>query len=989
MGFNRMNNIGGWAAFTIAFIVYLLTMEPTTSLWDCGEFISTANKLQVPHPPGAPLFVLLGRLFIILFGDNPANAAKAVNAMSATVSALSILFLFWTITYFAGRIILKQRTEPNKNQSLLIIATGLIGSLAYAFSDSFWFSAVEGEVYALSSFFTALVFWAMLKWERRAELPIGNRWLIFIFFMVGLSIGVHLLNLLSIPAIVMVYYFRKYKPTYKGAFIAFVIGCIITGFIQKFIIQYTIKSAAWMDIQFVNVFNLPFFSGFAAFFVLLAAGLYFLLRYSVRKKYQLLNIGIWSMFFILIGYSTYLTTMIRSNADVAIDMYNIDNPVSLGGYLGRERYNDWPILFGPDFTDRAPYSVEGDQYIKGKNKYEIAGKKVQQEWGNAPSSHFFPRMWDNSNDRQQELVYRRFAGMGPDDSPTMRDNMKFFMNYQAGWMYMRYFMWNFAGKQNDLQGFGSVRDSNWISGIKFIDNVRLGDQDKMPETIHVNNKGYNRLFMLPLILGIAGLFIQYKKKRSDLLINALFFLFTGMAIVFYLNQSGIQPRERDYAYVGSFYVFAIWIGLGVIVVNDLFARLMKQNYATISAGLICLIAVPLWMAHEEWDDHDRSQKTFARDMAKNYLESCPPNAILFTYEDNDTYPLWYAQEVEGIRPDVRVMVNTLASSDWFLDQLRYKINKSDPFNVVFTPEQMKGDNREIMYYAEMPGFDKNKFYDLPSAMKNILASDDPKYITTSEEGIDYNLTPVRKFTMPVDKNAAVQSGVVKANENIADEIQIDLSHKTYLLKSDLLMLALISNGDWSRPICFTSISGPQDLGIDKYIRQEGLTYRLVPVKAEGNEIPVNYELAYHNMMNKFEFGASGKKGIYYDEENRRRLNIIRLAYAQVAIDLANIGEKEKARKLLNRFDQAYSQEDYSYGMTSNRNNQHDGIATQFLLASYLAEDKMLANKISASIKKDLSQQINYYESFDDGIFENDRTSSYQLLKAIDDWEKKL
>lgn len=1006
MDFNRLNNFGAWVAFTIAFCVYLFTLEPTTSLWDCGEFISSAYKLQIPHPPGAPLFVLIGRLFIILFGDNPATAAKAVNVMSALVSALSILFLFWTITWFARRIV--------KKDSVLVIIAGFTGSLAYAFSDSFWFSAVEGEVYALSSFFTALVFWSILKWERRADTPGADKWLVFIFFIIGLSIGVHLLNLLSIPAIVMVYYFRKYKPTTKGTFIAFISSCLITGFIQKFIIQYTVKGAAGMDVYFVNDLGLPFFSGFTMFFVLIATALYFLLRYSVRKKYRLLHIGVWGTFFILIGYSTYITTMIRSNADTAVDMFNVDNPVSLGGYLGREQYGDWPILYGPDFTDRAPFKTTGDLYVKGKNNYEVAGKVTAQEWGNTPSSHFFPRMWDNSNDRQQQLCYQRFSGMEDGETPTMGDNMKYFINYQAGWMYMRYFLWNFAGRQNDLQGFGNARDSNWISGIPFIDNVKYGDQSQMPESIRTNNKSYNRLFMLPLILGIAGIFIQYKKHRRDLLVNTLFFLLTGMAIVFYLNQAGFQPRERDYAYVGSFYAFAIWIGLGVILVHDVIAKFMKDRSALWLTGLVCMISAPLWMAHEEWDDHDRSGKTLARDMARNYLESCPPNAILFTYEDNDTYPLWYAQEVEGIRPDVRVIVNTLAGSDWYMNQLRYKVNESAPYDLVFSKQQTQGDNRQVMYFTEMPGFDQHKFYDLPSTLKNVLASDDQRFITTSEEGITYNLTPVRKFTMPVNRDAAVKSGVARPEENIVNEIKIDLSHKNYLLRSDLLILALIASGNWDRPICFTSVTGPQDLGLDKYIRQEGFTYRFVPLESNGNDTPIDTDIAYNFLMNKADFGKAGRKGIYYDEENRRRLNIFRLTYAQVAIQLASKGEKEKARRLLHRFDAAFNEHDFPYGMTSNRGNQHDGIAAQFLYASYLADDKRLVKKITGPLKKDLSHQMQYYnalgeESFSpdqlaqnayqqlqngspmlsarQSEFANDILSSYQLLRQINEWEK--
>lgn len=1017
MRFNRLNNLGGWFVFTIALSVYLLTMEATASLWDCGEFISSAFKIQIPHPPGAPLFVLIGRLFVILLGDDPTLAAKAVNAMSALASAFTILFLFWTITYFARRIIQKQKNQqPDRKQSFIILAAGITGALAYTFSDSFWFSAVEGEVYALSSFFTALVFWGILKWEPRAETPMGNRWLVFIFFMVGLSIGVHLLNLLTIPAIVMVYYFRKYTPTIKGTITAFITGCVITGIIQKFVIQYTIKGAAWMDVYFVNDLNLPFFTGFAAFFVLLAIVLFIVLRYSIRRKYKLLNLAIWSTFFILIGYSTYLTTMIRSNANTGIDMFNVDNPINLAGYLGREQYEDWPILYGPDFTDNAPYKSEGNKYVKGKNKYEVAGQQLSKDWGNTSSSHFFPRMWDNSDERQQEAVYRQFAGMDEGESPTMADNMKFFVNYQAGWMYFRYFMWNFAGRQNDLQGLGNARDSNWVSGIPVVDKTMYGDQSQMPDSARKENKSYNRLFMLPLILGIAGILVQYKKHRRDLLVNLLFFFFTGLAIVIYLNQAGVQPRERDYAYVGSFYVFAIWIGLGVIVVNDLFNKIMKERYATLTAALTCILLVPVWMAHEEWDDHDRSRKTLALDMARTYLESCPPNAILFTYEDNDTYPLWYAQEVEGIRTDVRVIVNTLAGSDWYMNQLRYKVNNSAPYPLAFTQQQVQGDNRQIMYYAQMPGFDQNKYYDLPSTLKNVLASDDEKYLTTSDEGLQYNITPIRKFVMPVNKEAVMKSGVAQPGETIADEIKIDMSKKSYLLRSDLLLLSLIANGDWTRPICFTSLSGPQDLGIEKYVRQEGMTYRFVPFESKTDEIQIDYELAYNNMMNKAVFQGAGKKGIYYDEENRRRLNLVRLAYAQVAIRFANDGQKEKARNVLHHIDNACDANDFPYGMTSSRGNSHNAIAARFLFACLAADDAGLAKKVATSLKTDLVQQINYYNSLGDerlnmdqlagaayqqlqngsdilntrqAPFANDILSSYQLLKQIDDWQKKM
>ncbi|MBL7698576.1 MAG: DUF2723 domain-containing protein [Chitinophagaceae bacterium] len=1016
MNFNRINNISGWAVFAIATVTYLLTMEPTVSLWDCGEFISTCFKIQVPHPPGAPLFILMGRAFILVFGNNPETAAVAVNSMSAVMSGFTILFLFWSITFFAGRTLSSRAQRGIGGEStLLIISAGATGALAYAFSDSFWFSAVEGEVYASSSFFTALVFWAMLKWERRAGQPGSNKWIVFIFYMIGLSIGVHLLNLLAIPALVMVYYFRKYKPTVKGTIAAFIVGCVITGFVQKFLIQYSVKAASWFDVSFVNSIGLPFFSGFATFFVLLAIVLVFALRYSARTKRYNLNLAIWCTVFLFFGYSTYVTTMIRSNANPGVDMFNVDNPISLEGYLGREQYADWPIVYGPDFTDALQYKNQGNVYVRGEKKYEVAGKIKKPDWASAPSAHFFPRMWDNDNDRQQQACYRRFGGLEEGEAPTMANNMQYFLNYQAGWMYMRYFMWNFAGRQNDFQGLGNARDSNWISGVQFIDNAIHGNQSQMPDTASSDNKAHNRLFMLPLIVGIAGLIIQYKRKKRDFLVNFLLFFFTGLAVVVYLNQSGFQPRERDYAYVGSFYAFAIWIGLGVIAVDQLFKRFIRNRYVTYAAIALTFLAVPLRMLQEEWDDHDRSQKTLALDMARNYLESCPKNAMLFTFEDNDTYPLWYAQEVEGIRPDVRVIVNTLSGSDWFMNQLRYKVNESAPFDVIFTKQQVQGDNRQVMYFVDMPGYDKNEFYDLKSTFKNILASDDPKFTTEGSDGELYNIVPVKKFKIPVNREHVIKTGAALPGDEIVDELKLDLSAKNYLLRGDLVMLAIVATTDWNRPVCFTSASSLRELGLDKYVRQEGMTYRLVPVLNKEDNPNVNTELAFNNMMQKFQYGSTNKKGIYYDEENRRRLNYMRLAHAQVAVSLANSGQEEKAIQLLRHFDKQYNSSDYPYGMTCNRGNQHNAISLQYLLACYLAGDKALAKKVDDSVRKDLRQQLRYYnslgdhESAEDNLasnalaflrnqnydlgdkqieFANDILSSYQLLHQLDEWKNE-
>jgi hypothetical protein len=978
MNFRKVNNITGWVVCLVACMVYIMTMEATGSFWDCGEFVSSAYKVQIPHPPGAPLFVLLGRFFIILFGDNPHTAARGVNCMSALMSGFTILFLFWSITHFARKIVQPLATVAlTRDQLFTIISAGVVGALAYTFCDSFWYSAVEGEVYGSSSFFTAIVFWAILKWEDIADEPNADRWIVFIFYMMGLSIGVHLLNLLTIPAIILVYYFKKYKATTWGTLLAFFIGCVITGIVQKFVIQYTVKGAAWFDILFVNSFGLPFFSGFIFFFIILAAALVFAIRYAVRKKYYYLKIGLWSASFMLLGYSTYFTTVIRSNADPAVDMFNVDNPVSLVGYLSRDQYGDWPIVYGPDFVDRPGRSDGGDLYVKGKDKYEKAGKIVNQDWNSAPSAHFFPRMWNNSNERGEIDAYKRFGRVDEGDNPTMVNNIKYFINYQTYYMYLRYFFWNFTGKQNDLQGFGNVRDGNAISSIPFIDNFLYGDQSKMPDTAHTKNKSYNRLFSLPFILGMIGLFFQYYRNRKDFIINGLLFFFTGMAIVIYLNQAGYQPRERDYAYVGSFYAFAIWIGLGVIWVKETFQKWMKVPVASYTAAGLCFLAVPVLMGSQEWDDHDRSRKTLARDLAQDYLESCPPNAILFSFGDNDTYPLWYAQEVEGIRPDVRVVVNSLLGTDWYMNQLRYKVNQSAPFDVVFTPEQIQGNKRDAIYYNALPGFDQKKYYDLYDMLKNVIGSDDPKY-TTQNDDETLNLFPVRKFTVPVDSAAVKANGTVHEGDSLVSELKLDLPNRNYLPKNDLAIYAVIAANHWKRPICFTSTQELSDLGLSKYVRLRGLSYQLVPIEKAN----VDNDVAYKTIMEKFAYGGgAGKKEVYYDEENRRHLNSIRMAHAQVALSLIDAGKKDSARNILEHFDKNVLEANFPYGMTTNRGNQQDAISTDFLQACYLSGDSVLAKKVEASLKKDLQQQMRYYKSLGDDMSDEQlATNAYMMFQ---------
>ena len=1025
MLFTRINNLIGWVVFLIAAAVYIMTAEAGGSLWDCGEFVSSCFKVQIPHPPGAPLFVIIGRVFIVLFGDNPLTAAKAVNIMSALASAFTILFLFWTITHFARKIMgIKTNETISGAQLISVMGAGVVGALAYTFSDSFWYSAVEGEVYALSSFFTAIVFWAILKWENHASEADADKWIVFIFFMMGLSIGVHLLNLLTIPAIVMVYYFKKQdsfnyavirkwfvriigvggvlafigglvvanaevnpergvemdstlgglmllgtiaaigllyyleslnkgnKKTYAGIYIFFVIACAVTGIVQVGVIQYTVKFAGTFDRIFVNNFGLPFFTGFATFFVLVAALIWYGLKVAASKGWSILRLGIWCLTFMLIGYSSYVTTMIRSSANPSVDMYNVDNPISLVGYLGREQYGDFPLLYGQKFNAR-PIDVKntGMRYQKSTDKYIELGEDRKYVFA-AEDKMVFPRVWDLSNDQNHADYYAYFLGINRlqdgtyERSPNQVDNVKYFFGYQLNWMYFRYFMWNFAGKQNDNQGLfaGNVRDGNWITGIAPIDQLFYGDQSAMPDSLK-NNKAHNKLFALPFILGLLGMYFHYKKKKSDFGVNFLMFFFTGFAIVLYLNQAGYQPRERDYAYVGSFYAFAVWIGLGVLMVKELLSKSINQVTAASLATIVCLLAVPALMASEEWDDHDRSNKVIARDLAKDYLESCAPNAILFTFGDNDTYPLWYAQEVEGIRKDIRVINYSLLGIDWYINQLRYKVNESPAIDVIWSADQIEGSKRDYIEYKPNASMPDDKFYNLYDVMKNYVGKDNPDN--------DYSF-PVKNVTVPVDAAAAIKNGTVNATDSVLSSLDFSLPRNA-LMKNESAVLNIIAANNWKRPIYFTNAGA--ELGFDQYLRRDGLSYRLAPVKNSK----VNTDWMLDKLTNKFAFGNANKPGVYFDEENRRHLGGIRSAYAELAIDLAAKNRKEEARAVLNKVDKMMHESNFGYGLTS-RGNLHNRNSLLFLEACYLAGDQTLIQKVSAAVKQDLQQQVNYYNT---------------------------
>ena len=1053
MNFKKVNNIVGWAVGLFACAVYILTTEANGSFWDCGEFVSSCFKVQIPHPPGAPLFVLMGRFFIIMFGNNPLTAAKAVNVMSALASGFTILFLFWTITHFARKILnLKTTAVLTTAQAWQIMGAGTVGALAYCFSDSFWYSAVEGEVYACSSFFTAIVFWAALKWDAEADNPGADRWLVLIFFLIGLSIGVHLLSLLDIAAVVMVYYFRrrntfnyaliskwfkiivacggvlamiaaaiatgpenaifeKYadqlrnafgedvalsdstyvglmliatilgvgilyliekfakkdkKEYYGGMYIFFVLGAVLTGVVQIGVIQYSIAGAGAFDKIFVNNFHAPFFTGFIFFFILVAVAVWFLLRIANQKNWAYLRLGVWCITFMLIGYSSYVTTMIRSNADPAIDMYNVDNPISLVGYLGRDQYGDFPLLYGQKFTASPIQTIEtGEKFQKSKDSYISLGKDLKYVY--LPKDKMIlPRVWDASNDQYHADYYSYFLGIEKykdkdgrekyeDGRPNQSDNVKFFVGYQFYWMYFRYFGWNFIGKQNDNQGMylGNVRDGNWISGIPPIDNAILGDQSQMPDSLK-NNQAHNVLFGLPFILGLLGLFYQYKKRGDDTLSNFLLFFYTGFAIILYLNQAGQQPRERDYAYVGSFYAFAVWIGLGVMMITAWIQKKTSEATAAIIATIICFFSVPVLMGQQEWNDHDRSNKTLARDLAKDYLESCAPNAILFTFGDNDTYPLWYAQEVEGIRRDVRVINYSLLGIDWYINQMRYKVNNSDAIDVMFTPEQIEGRKRDYVVYKALPNIAADKFYDLGDILKDYVGSDDHGRMEDRGDGSFLNIFPTRKFSVPVDKNSFVKDSTFTASDSIVSEVKFEMT-KGSIYKNDLAVLSVIAANKWKRPIYFSSPFS--ELGFGKYLRKDGMSYRLVPM--EG--VSINADWSFNVMMNKFAFGGADKPAVYYDEENRRHLISIRSTYAEIAGYLADKGRKDDAIKLLEKADKSTAPQNFPYGMVS-RNNMHNRASLMFMDACYKAGDKTLGDKVSKAVETDFNQQIKFYNS---------------------------
>jgi hypothetical protein len=968
MEYKKINNILGWVIWAIATFVYVSTVESTASFWDCGEFIATAYNLEVGHPPGAPLFMIIGRFFTMFASGE--TAGYAINILSALSSSFTILFLFWSITMVIKKLSLKAGaiTEGKK---IAIFGAAVVGSLAYTFSDSFWFSAVEGEVYAMSSLFTALVFWAILKWDTVATERHSTRWIVFIAYLMGLSIGVHLLNLLAIPAMVFLYYFRSRELSFKDFAKATGLSLLVLGVVQFGIIPGTVKLGAMFELFFVNSIGMPFHSGLFIYILLLTGLITFGLYYTQKKGKVIWNTVILCTTVILIGYSTYAVIMVRSAANPPMDENNPENAFSLLSYLNREQYGSAPFLTGQYFNTpldaREPYKEGSPVYYQNEKegKYELIneGDKNKPNY-DEQTSGFLPRMWSSQSHHIAE--YKAWSGYKGKNKrasngetikiPTFGENMAFLFNYQWGHLYWRYFMWNFVGRQNDVQNMrtNDIANGNWMSGIKPIDSMRLGTQDNLPKSM-TNNPGHNKYYFLPFLLGLIGLVYQFIKDPKDWLVLGLLFFFTGLAINFYTNPPSPQPRERDYAYVGSFYVFAIWIAVGVYALYEVLSKRMPQVMSAAVVSLASLFAVPVLMANQNWDDHNRNGVYTASDFAKNYLNSCAPNAILFTNGDNDTFPLWYVQEVLRYRTDVRVVNLSLLNTDWYIEQMRRKAWDADGIPQSIPSEKLvQGVNDYVPIY-ERP--EVTGFRDVDEII-GFVKDDTPKSkvgIGQGQKQVDY--IPTKNFKITVDKAQVLANGTVPKDraDRIVDNIEWTIN-KSYIMKNDLIILDILSANDWKRPVYFAITTGADSyLGLTDYFQLEGLAYRLVPYKAisyDGQTGEVNTDIMYENLMNEFKWGGMEEGDIYMNENNRRMCMNFRNNFSRLSGEFIRLGQKEKAVEVLDRCIEAIPEKNvpYNYFVLS--------IAENY----YRLEEFEKGNKIMGSLIDRYEDDLKYYQS---------------------------
>ncbi|MCE3229312.1 MAG: formate-dependent nitrite reductase, rane component [Bacteroidetes bacterium] len=1108
--FIKLNNLFGWIVWAVATVTYCCTIEPTASFWDCGEYIACSYKLEVGHPPGAPFFLLLGRFFALLGGDDPTRAAMMINVMSALCSSFSILFLFWTITRLGIKSFGKKVAELTQAQQWAILGAGVVGSLAYTFSDSFWFSAVEGEVYAMSSFFTAVVFWAILKWdEEDTTNPTGAlRWLVLISYLVGISIGVHLLNLLVIPAIGFIIYFKKYKFSWKGFFIAGISSVLVLGLIQNLIIPKMVKFISDYEVFFTNKMHLGYSSGTIVFFVLLILSLSFFIAYTITKKegqYKIafytaialgfivmitapglhltgkkeyggailrlimmggiiyaihyfktktvtLNTIFLSFATLLIGYSSFFILVIRSSANTPMDENNPENAPNMLSYLLREQYGDWPILYGqyynaPTVQNRAEFGSGDPIYAKDeKNKnYKVVDSrknsipKYEKEF-----CTLFPRMW--SNQSHHEAAYRFWGNVAEHhknkvverggepqsiEIPNFAANMIYFRDYQINFMYLRYFYWNFVGRQNDVQGMTkNAMEGNWMTGLTFYDNMRMGTDTTKKIYRDKNNFAENHFYGLPLILGLLGMIFHFLRNRSDAWVVLCFFLLTGLAIVVYLNQTPYQPRERDYAYAGSFYAFAIWIGMGVLALFDasnytseelkkfgigngsilglllvggffaggmgafigaffvsiiiwgiiilmrVLGQGMKQTTTMAVVAIVLSLAPVYLMASQGWNDHDRSLRTLSRDCAINYLESCAPNAILFTNGDNDTFPLWYAQEVEGIRTDVRVVNLSLLQTDWYINQMRRAAYKSAPVPFTIPEERYQAAKLEYLIIDNT----KTVPMELNKALKDAVSEDPQKKMDNGGELID--ILPSGSLYVNVDSMAVMKNKVISVKDTgrLAKRISWDLGGRNYITKNDLMVLDLVAHNNWTRPIYFAVTTGDDAyVGLKKYFQLEGLAYRFVPIEqsemeeAQGGR--VNTEAMYDHMMNDFKWGGMDKKGVNLDENCVRMTGNLRMQMGLLAGALINEGKNKKAKAILDKCLQVMPDENVPYD------------ATVFTICAgyYQLNDTKTANDLAKKLFDIFEGDMNIYNSLPSNrraAFSREIGQAKEILKRL-------
>lgn len=1072
--YRLVDNVLGWLVFAVAAFTYCSTIEPTASFWDCPEFITTGYKLEIGHPPGAPFFMLTANLFSH-FASDPSQVARMVNTMSALLSATTILFLFWTITHLTRKLIVKDWSSLTLGKTIAIEASGVVGALIYTWSDTFWFSAVEGEVYAYSSAFTAIVFWLILKWEDHADEPHSDRWLVLIFYMTGLSIGVHLLNLLCLPAIVLVYCYRRFPNIeLKGSLIALLVSFVLVAAVLYGVIPGIVTVGGWFELLFVNVLGLPFNTGLVIYIALLVAStLWAIYESYVGRNKKLENIStllafaligipfigygwhavvcgiiiiavVWWLFnrkkmvekkpvylvsshlkntvllcmlMLMIGYSSYALIVIRSVANPPMDQNSPEDIFTLGSYLSRDQYGSYPLLYGQAYTSQVALEQDGDMCKPKMNEGAPIYSRKEKASKNEKDSYFivshrsnyiyaqnmlFPRMWDSNHAQDYEswmggvngteVPYDRCGEQMTVKMPSQIDNIKFFLSYQCNFMYWRYFMWNFAGRQNDIQGNGEPEHGNWITGISFLDNARLGDQSKLPDDLKMN-KGHNVFYCLPLLLGLIGLFWQAFRGRRGIrqfwVVCFLFFM-TGLAIVVYLNQTPVQPRERDYAYAGSFYAFAIWCGMGVAALVDLMKKYLKvESPIAIGAlSLVCLL-VPIQMVSQTWDDHDRSGRYTCRDFGRNYLMTLQDkgNPIIFTNGDNDTFPLWYNQETEGVRTDARVCNLSYLQTDWYIDQMKRPAYGSPSVPITWPRlDYCSGTNEYVEvnpslksqvldFYKKNPMAAKAQFGDNPFELANVM-----KYWVRSKDA-DMHVIPTDTLYVTIDKNAVKHSGMMMASDTIPDRMVISLKGKNALYKNDLMMLEMIAHCNWTRPIYVALTVGQENymnLG-DNFI-QEGLANRISPftTNAPGAK---NYdtEKVYNNLMFRYRYGGLSRPGLYIDETVMRMCYTHRRLFGQLALHLIAEGQKAKALKVLQKAEKELP----TYNIPMNYMSGGNDIAHAYALLG----QKKKALEIINEVWKNASQYEQYYLSEDGVWFQGSQRDCLMQLSIMTEMSK--